>query len=852
MVFRFWSKAYLCVFILHIAVLNAYSQTSSISGRVVDRSGNPLAFVSVELLGSMHGTSTDTAGIYQLKAVGSSTQIKFSYVGFKSLVKNIVPGKEQILNVRLDEEDNSLQEVSVKGKKHRSYSNRENPAVELIRQVIAHKHENEAQHYDFLQYQQYERIQFSLSNMPSGIAGKKMLSPYRFVFENIDSTKIQGKTVIPVFMEEKLSDNYYRKDPEKTIQIMKAEKSVDFGKYLDQKGMTVYLNRMYNVVDIYAPNIFIVSNEFLSPLADVAPTFYKYFIQDTITTSDNEKLVEMHFFPRNKTDLLFKGKLWITLDGNYAVKKVELGLSKDINLNWVREMTVTQDFERNPDGRYHLSRNSMKADFGMLPQKGAGIYGERVVYYSDYHVNVPALAEVYQGSTLQSNTSLTKDNQSLLLESKRPDTLSAAEAKVYSNIDSLQRIPSFRHTMSITAAFTSGFKTAGPVEIGPISTFYSFNPLEGTRLRLGGRTTTAFSPRVYLESYGAYGFQDQQWKYLLSAAYAFNNKSIYTFPFHYLKASYQKDTEIPGQQVAFAQSDNFLLSFKRGDNDKWIYSDVLKTDYIHEFSNHFSYSLGFKNWKQRPAGTLEYYTLDEGQKTPVADLTTSELSLELRWAPHEQLFQGKMYRTTIPSKYPIMTLRFVSGLKGVLNSDYSYQNMMLNVSKRFYLSQLGYSDFMVEGMQIFGQLPYPLLTIHNANQSYTYQPYAYNMMNFMEFVTDHYVSLNFEHKFNGFFLNKIPLIRKLKFREIVGLKMLYGGIRSENDPVLHPSLLAYPLNGNDRSSTYSLGNSPYAELNVGLGNIFRIIRLDAVKRLTYLDHPDVVKLGIRASMKFDL
>ena len=405
--------------------------------------------------------------------------------------------------------------------------------------------------------------------------------------------------------------------------------------------------------------------------------------------------------------------------------------------------------------------------------------------------------------------------------------------------------------MDLLTLLLAGYKNFNWFEMGPVNSFYSFNPVEGFRLRLGGRTTPTLSKRYYFETYGAYGFKDDKFKYFLSATYSLNNKSIYKFPQNYLRASFQHDTKIPGQELQFVQEDNFLLSFKRGDNDMWLYNDIFRLDYVKEYENHFSYKLGYKNWDQTPAGALYFNNIQNGAPNKVNDIRTSEMAVELRYAPYEKFYQGKLYRTPIPDKYPIFTLRYNEGFKNLLGGDYNYQNITANISKRFYLSQLGYTDVTIEGSNIFGQLPFALLDIHRANQSYAFQFQSYNLMNFLEFVSDHYVSINIDHSFNGFFFNKIPLLQKLKWREVIDFKGLWGGIRNENNPALHPELLRFPVDGQGVPTTYALNGTPYLEGSVGISNIFKLLRIDYVRRFTYLDHPDVAKSGIRFFVKFD-
>ncbi|WP_431294669.1 DUF5686 family protein [Pedobacter sp. P26] len=279
-----------------------------------------------------------------------------------------------------------------------------------------------------------------------------------------------------------------------------------------------------------------------------------------------------------------------------------------------------------------------------------------------------------------------------------------------------------------------------------------------------------------------------------------------------------------------------------------LYNDFYRLDYVKEFENHFSYNLGFKKWSQTPAGGLNYLN---SNNQLINRLTTSEVSLQLRYAPNEKFYQGKIYRVPIADRYPVFHLRYTAGLKGILGGEYNYHNLLGSIDKRFYLSQLGYSDVTVEGSYIAGKVPFPLLDIHRANQTYAYQLNSYNLMNFLEFVSDHYVSINIDHNFNGFFFNKVPLLKRLKLREVVSFKALYGGLRNENNPNFQSGLYQLPVYENGAQRTYALGNDPYMEGSVGVGNIFKLLRVDLVKRFNYLNNPEVSEWGIRARVKFD-
>ncbi|QCR24880.1 hypothetical protein C1N53_04020 [Pontibacter sp. SGAir0037] len=827
---------------------------TTVKGSVTDAATNePLIGVSVFIPGTNVGTSTDFEGKYTLKTNQFKDKIQFSYVGYKTATYPIKPGEEQVMHVKLGSDAKELAEVVVTGK--RRYSNKNNPAVDLIREIVANKAKNRPEQYSFVEYEQYEKTQMSLVNTPEKLKRNIFLRKYDFITSNLDTTVIKGKAILPFFIQEDISQHYYRKAPEGRKTVVKAEKKVDFGEYIDNKGFTSYMQHMYRDIDIYDNNIMILTNQFLSPIADMAPTFYKFFLKDTVTTATGQQLARLQFEPRNPAAFMFTGNLYVTLDGTYAVQRVAMEVSKGVNINWVRDLKINLDFEQNPDGRYHLSKSELKTDFGITQNSDIGFYGERIVSYKNYKVNEAQPATLFEGdAVVKAENTYSQDDNFWLVS--RHDTLSAVEARTYTNIDSLVHMKSFRRTMDWATALVAGYKRVGPnIEVGPMNTFYSFNPVEGFRLRLGGRTTTNFSKKYMLETYAAYGFKDEQWKYYVGGTYSLTDRSIFEFPVRAIRANYQKDTKIPGQELQFVQEDNFLLSFKRGENDKWLYNETYNIDYLHEFENHFSYRIGFRNWRQSPAGSLEYTrvgdTASEAEPMPLHGLTTSEATLELRWAPNEQFFQGKLYRTPVVNRYPVLTLRGTAGIKGLFGSQYEYQNLALNIYKRFYLSQLGYTDVVTEGGYTFGQVPFPLLTIHRANQTYSYQLQSYNLMNFLEFVSDQYASIHIDHTFNGFIFNKVPLLKKTKLREFVTFKALYGKVREENRPENNPELFRFPTFSDGRQATYTLENKPYMEASVGVGNIFKFFRVDVVKRLTYLDHPNVSDIGIRGRFKFD-
>lgn len=834
--------------LLLLGPLSVWAQTI-VKGTVRDAvSGDPMPFVSVAIKGTTTGTTTDVHGYYELQTSENVVKVQFTFLGYLTEIREIVTGQTQTIDVSLKENNKTLDEVVIKPKKEK-YRNKNNPAVELIRQVIAHKDQNRMEHYDYVSYQEYEKMQVALNNTPEGIKKNFLFKRYKFVLDNVDTTKLAGKALLPVYLQENISQKYFRRDPEKKKVIVQGTKRINFDeRYINNESITTYLKHLYQDVDLYENNVYVVTNSFLSPIADMAPTFYKFYITDTVS-ADGIKLVELSFFPRNKNDLLFQGKLYVTLDGNYGVQKAILGVNKDVNLNWVTSLDLTLDYERSADGRYHPSKTNLLVNFGLFQGK-KGLFGERTVTLRNFDISTRIADSVFKGPEVVKSDSALHHSDEFWLKN-RPDSLTTVEANTYKNMDSLNNMKSFKTLMWLGTTFMAGYNVNGPVEIGPLSTFYSFNPVEGFRLRFGGRTTTQFSKRFYTEAYGAYGFKDERWKFFLGGTYSINNKSIYTYPLNYIRGSFQRETSIPGQDLQFVQEDNLLLSFKRGINDKWMYNDIYRLEYMYEFGDHMSVRLQYKNLKQEAAGGLNFVYSEGSLTDTLQTYRTSEFGFEWRWAPHEQFFQRKLYRTPIPNAYPIITARFNIGVKDFLGGQYNYQSVRANVYKRLYLSQLGLADIIIGGGYIFGKVPYPLLDIAKANQTYAYQLQAYSLMNFLEFVSDRYVNVNIDYHMYGFILNKVPLFKKLKLREVATFKLLYGGVRSENRPENDPSLFRFPADQYGRTSTFSLEKEPYMEVSVGVENILNLFRVDLVRRLSYLNHPNIAELGIRARVNFD-
>jgi len=839
----------LAIIFLHISFCSFSQVEKSITfkGIVSDKETNePLLYASIYLTEYGYGTSTDDKGEFSLTIknfASNKNKLSISSVGYKTELFFLSTSKKEI-DIKLVPQTQNLEEVVVTKQKYR---NKNNPAVDLIRKVIENKAYNRTEALEYYENEKYEKVQFAKNDITPDFQKKKVFKHFQFMFENIDSLKNKGTKILPMYLKEDISNYYYQRTPRKVKEVVTAHKAVTFPGF-DNKGIQDNIKYLYQDIDIYDNNILFLSNHFLSPIADLATTFYMYDIVDTIQI-ENSNYIKLFFGPRNKQDILFQGYLYITLDGSYAVKKIELSLNKDINLNWINDVKVIQEFDKAKNNSLMLSSEQISINFG-LSKKNSGLFGQKIVRYSNYKFDPARDENIFKGQSLQMNDSANARSNEYW-EVHRPERLSRSEAGTYTAMDSLLNLQVIKRAINIAGVVLFGYRDFGKFEIGPINTFYMYNPIEGVRLRFGGRTTDKLSKKINLESYIAYGFTDKLPKYYVGANWSFTKRNFMEFPVKSLKMSLQNETQLPGQQMQFLMEDNFLLSIKRGVNDKIFYNKTFKIEHLNEFQNHFSYTLGYKYTNQAPGGNLYFnYTDYLSHQNDVSNLNISEFYLNLRYAPHESFYQGKTYRVPITSKYPIFELRFTSG-NTLWKNDYNYQNLRFSIRKRFYVSVFGYSDVVWEAGKIFGKVPYPLLNLPQANQTYSYQIESYNMMNFLEFATDQYTSLLIDHNFNGFFFNKIPLMRHLNLREIVTFKALYGNVTSQNNPAEQSDLFRLPIATDGTPITYTLGKTPYIEGSIGVGNIFKLFRVDLVRRFTYLNNPNVSEYGIRMRFRFD-
>lgn len=832
----------ICGIGIHVAFAQA-----QLRGRVVDaETGAPVRGATVSIASTGLVTATDAEGHFtfslsqQILARHPDLRIELRALGYQTHEAIWQPGAEE-LSIRLHKTNLTLDEVVIS--RTLPYSNRDNPAVDLIRQVTDHRAINRSSSLPFLQFSAYEKIMMALSDLPESVSKNPLFKNFQFIFENVDTTLSPGQKLLPLYMEEKLTEEFRRFQPaaRKTIinEFLKTELDKRF---VNNENIRAVVSYLHSEIDLYDNTLLLFNRPFMSPIAVGAPLFYKYVILDTVARPDGQ-YTQIGFVPRNEEDRLFSGKLLISTDGRYAIREAEINFDHKANINWISDLQIQFVYEKHLSGMYLPATITSKVSFGLYGSR-QGMFSHWVRRFDDYHMEDLSSA-VFLGQQIERRDT-TGRIPATYQNLHRPLALSPVEEKIYSNIDSLQESRSFLKTLDWLYFFSKGYKYMGPMELGPLENVYSFNDLEGSRVRIGGRTNNSMSERFFGEGYAAYGFGDRRFKYYALTAFSLNHRRIAEYPAHYLSFSYQRDAREPGQRLAFLNGDDFLRSFRKSKQEMWLYHSLFRAEHIIEFGHHLRLQTSLSTHRQEAAGKLFFQRAGEGEFQSA--IHTSELALDLRWAPNEEFFQTNLTRTVIATRYPIINLRYQAGISGLFGGQYTYHALRLDVRKRLYMSLLGFSDFSFGTGYIAGAVPFLLLDIPKADQSYLLAPDAYSLMKDLEFVSDQYIKFDLRHRFQGFFINKIPLLNKTKIRELAGVKMYYGRLRNENNPAYNPELFALPADEQGRQTTFALGKRPYLEASVGLENIFKFLRVEYVRRLSYLDHPGVSKEGLRFSI----
>ena len=826
----------------------------NIQGVVTDSLTNePIPYLSVFYEGKGVGSITDNDGNYKVETRKGWNKLTFSAVGYVTKVVNIIPGVTKNLNVRMRPDDIMLDEVVVKPKREK-YSRKNNPAVELMKKVIAHKKNNKLSENDYYQYNKYQKITMSLNDVTPEMLEKGMYKKMPFLKDQIELCEETNKFILPISVDETASQKIYRKHPKSEKTIIKGMSSTGVNELFATGDMlSTVLKDVFTDVNIYDNDIRLLQYPFISPISSSdAISFYKFYIMDT-TFVDKDKCFHLTFVPNNSQDFGFTGHLYVLADSSYTVKKCTMNLPKKSGVNFVDNMDIIQEFEQLPNGEWVLKTDDMIVEMTLMKSM-QGFQIRRTTRYSDYAFDeLPQQLFKRKGAEIKEADAMMRGDD--FWNQYRPVPLTQTESSMDMLVKRLEQMPGFKYVIFVLKAFIENFVETGTkehpskVDIGPVNTMISNNYIDGLRLRMSAQTTANLNPHLFFKGYYAYGFKDHRSKYMGEVEYSFNKKEYLPreFPKNSITFSYQYDVMSPTDKFLKTDKDNVFVSFKTSTVDQMSYVRNIALKYENETQFGLKTTVEVKHSTDEPTGGLAYITNDD-QKTLVPEIQTMEASLAFRYAPGETFVNTKQRRIPVSFDAPVFTLSHTAGFKGVLGGEYNYNLTEIGLYKRFWFSSWGKIDMFVKGGAQWNKVPFPLLIMPAANLSYILQRETFNLINNMEFLNDRYASLDVSWDLNGKIFNRIPLLKKLKWREAIGFKMLYGHLTDKNNPMKHPGdseLFLFPTRDGRPTSFVMDPKTPYMECSVGIHNIFKILHIDYVRRLNYLDHPDANKWGVR-------
>ena len=826
----------------------------NIQGVVTDSLTNdPIPYLSVFYVGKGVGSITDNDGHYKVETRKGWNKLTFSAVGYVTKVVNIIPGVTKNLNVRMRPDDIMLDEVVVKPKREK-YSRKNKPAVELMKKVIAHKNNNKLSENDYYQYNKYQKITMSLNDVTPEMLEKGMYKKMPFLKDQIELCEETNKFILPISVDETASQKIYRKHPKSEKTIIKGMSSTGVNELFATGDMlSTVLKDVFTDVNIYDNDIRLLQYPFISPISSSdAISFYKFYIMDT-TFVDKDKCFHLTFVPNNSQDFGFTGHLYVLADSSYTVKKCTMNLPKKSGVNFVDNMDIIQEFEQLPNGEWVLKTDDMIVEMTLMKIM-QGFQIRRTTRYSDYAFDeLPQQLFKRKGAEIKEADAMMRGDD--FWNQYRPVPLTQTESSMDMLVKRLEQMPGFKYVIFVLKAFIENFVETGTknnpskVDIGPVNTMISNNYIDGLRLRMSAQTTANLNPHLFFKGYYAYGFKDHRSKYMGEVEYSFNKKEYLPreFPKNSITFSYQYDVMSPTDKFLKTDKDNVFVSFKTSTVDQMSYVRNIALKYENETQFGLKTTVEVKHSTDEPTGGLAYITNDD-QKTLVPEIQTMEASLAFRYAPGETFVNTKQRRIPVSFDAPVFTLSHTTGFKGVLGGEYNFNLTEVGLYKRFWFSSWGKIDMFVKGGAQWNKVPFPLLIMPAANLSYILQRETFNLINNMEFLNDRYASLDVSWDLNGKIFNRIPLLKKLKWREAIGFKMLYGHLTDKNNPMKHPGdseLFLFPTRDGRPTSFVMDPKTPYMECSVGIHNIFKILHIDYVRRLNYLDHPDANKWGVR-------
>lgn len=869
---RKFTYAFLVLTLAVLAMQGNYAVAQTVSGIVVDaKSGSPLPFVNVYYEGKGVGAATDENGNFSVPYRKGWNILTISSVGFKKM-EIPISGPIENLKVRLEVNSQTIKGVSIKGKR-KKYDRKNNPAVELMRKVIAAKKHSDLRRHDYFSYQKYEKRTFALNEFTEKVFDDEHFKKLPFLKERVETCPETGKLILPISVDETFSKRIFKKDGNIDKTIVEGRNSTGLNEFFNTGDIaTTMIEDVFTDVDIYDNNIHVLQSEFVSPLSSSSGiSFYRYFIADTLDV-DGIRCIEVTFTPNNSQDFGFNGSLYIMADSTYRVHKATLNLPHNNAVNFVSDMYVSQEFETLPTGEQVIVNDNMIVQISVIGSF-TKFHIKRDTYYSNYSLEeIPEKEFKFLGKERLLADAMMKDNK--YWNSVRPEPLTEKESTMDDFLKKMESTKGFKFVLFVAKAFIENFvetstdrEKPSKVDIGPINTIFSQNFVDGFRLRMSAQTTANLNPHLFAKGYVAYGFKDHKWKGMGELTYSFNKKAYLPreFPVNNLTVTYQYDDASPSDIFMPTDKDNVFTSFRWTKVNHMNYVQKLRVLYEREWENGLRLTAQVKKESNEATAALFYQPLD-GTGTPSPDknlhinkFEMADVMIGLRFQPGATYINTKQRRIATNNDSPIFELNHTIGLKNVLGNDYTYNYTEAKVYKRLYLSSWGKIDTYVKGGIQWNKVPFPLLIMPAANLSYIKERETFSLIDNMEFMNDRFVSIMSGWDMNGKILNRIPLIRKLKWREYIGFNMLWGTLTDKNNPFLAKnagdSRLFYFPGEFREDGTFKYQsrvmdkNKPYFEVVAGIHNIFKILHVEYVRRLNYLDNPDIDKWGIRIMLR---
>lgn len=829
------------IILLGLFCTKGFPQTSYlVKGRVTDATtGDPIPFANIGIRGQLGGTTTNFDGIYELKFTPPADSLTVTYVGYASRSKAIMPNvAEQVIDIQLSPGTMQLREVRILAG--------ENPAYAVMRKIVAHKKANNADELSAYEYKAYNKIQIDIDNLSKGFRNRKPVKKMTHVLEKFDEVKGEnGETIIPIFISESVSDVFYRRDPQKKKEVINKTKVSGVG-LTDGSVVSQLIGSTFQQYNFYNNWLNILQKDFVSPISDNWKLYYEYYLADSVYNGSGYDY-HIDFEPRQKQDLAFTGTMWV--DGQtFALTQIDVSVDKQANLNYIDRIKIQQSYEISEDEKNWLPRKTrVLIDVAEPTPQAAGMLLKFYSAQSKYKLNAPRSSRFYDTAIELAEDY--RDHDSTFWAKSRPEDLSPTEKLTFELVDSLKALPVVKTYTELLNIFVNGYKRIDKwnIDLGPYLFLYANNKVEGHRFRLGFRTDPGFSKKWIFSGYGAYGTRDRDFKYGGGLDYIISRK-----PWTMAGVSYSKDLERLGlSPEAIGPSTIFGALSRFGAFRRPYWQQDISAYFKREVVKGLTGSVQVRHRTFDPLFDFTYRTHPAaGDDSPVKSaFDITEVNFEARLAQKETFLLNDNERISMGNgNSPAFTLRYTHGFKHLLGGDFNYNKFSFNIRQSFRAGVVGRTYYNVTFGYIPSTLPYPLLYTPLGNESFFYVENAFNLMRYFEFVSDRYFALRMEHNFEGFILNRIPAIKKLKLRMLATGRLFYGSISQANENLTTTT----DESGKQVLAFSQLNSKPYIELGYGIDNIFRTGRVDFIHRLTYLDNPNVTPFAVKISFWFKL